>query len=183
MKYCSKCNKQYYESWVTFCSDDGTVLTDGGLSSPEGARQPPPVATPDSEQATMWMPREIPNPGGWTAPDERGWIAPDERQPLQPTVWQAPPPPVQVKPPSQSLAIASMITGLLGLLVGSFCLGPIPGVVALILGLVALSQIRKTPEQTGGKPFALVGVITGGLSILFYGALIIYFIVASIVFG
>jgi len=96
-------------------------------------------------------------------------------------VWLPPPAPY-VRPPSQGLAIGSMITGILGLLVGTFCLGPIPGIVALILGLIALSQIKKYPERVGGKPFAIVGIVTGGLTVLFYVVLIIGFI-ASLVFN
>jgi hypothetical protein len=60
-----------------------------------------------------------------------------------------------------------MITGIIGLVVGTFCLGPVPGIVALALGLIALSQIKKYPEKIGGKPFAIVGVVLGSVSILF----------------
>jgi len=63
---------------------------------------------------------------------------------------------------------------------GWICLGPVPGLVGLVLGLVSLSQIKKHPDKNGGKPFAIIGAITGGLSLLFYGALFLYFIIASI---
>jgi len=98
---------------------------------------------------------------------------PDEHQPLEP-VWRAPPPPVAAKPPSQGLAIASMITAIAGLVVG--CLGPLPGIAAVIMGLMALSQIKKSPEVTTGKPLAWAGVLIGGLSVLFYLALLFYFV-------
>lgn len=74
-----------------------------------------------------------------------------------------------------------MITGLLALLVGMFCLGPLPGLVALILGLVALSQIKKDPTRVGGKPFAIAGVITGGISVVIYGLLFLVTILLSII--
>lgn len=171
MKRCPTCNQQYTDAWISFCSNDGTVLVE--------SEQPPPtviydrpVATPGSEESTRWLPRQ--------PPAEQGWIAPDERPPMTP-VWLPPPAPY-VRPPSQGLAIGSMITGILGLLVGTFCLGPIPGIVALILGLIALSQIKKYPERVGGKPFAIVGIVTGGLTVLFYVVLIIGFI-ASLVFN
>jgi hypothetical protein len=73
-----------------------------------------------------------------------------------------------------------MITGVLGLMFG--CFGPIPGVVALVLGWMALQQIKKSPETTGGKPLAIIGVITGSLTIVFYGLLLLWFILAG-VFG
>ncbi len=96
-------------------------------------------------------------------------------------MWQPPPVPSYAKPPSQGLAIGSMVTGIVGLLTGLICLGPIPGIIALALGLVSLSQIKKSPERTGGKPFAMVGVITGGMSVLFFLAMILYIVVVAIV--
>lgn len=78
------------------------------------------------------------------------------------------------------MAIASMITGILGLMFG--CFGPIPGVVAVVLGWMALQQIKKSPETTGGKPMAIIGVATGSLAILFYGLLFLWFLIAG-VFG
>jgi hypothetical protein len=95
-------------------------------------------------------------------------------------IWQPPPPPVYVKSPSQGLALASMITAVLGLIVGTFCLGPIPGIVAVILGLIALSQIKKTPEKVGGKPFAIAGVVIGGVTVAIYGAFIVLFVLSAI---
>ena len=73
-----------------------------------------------------------------------------------------------------------MVLGLVGLFVGWICLGPIPGVVALILGFVALSQINKAPDLNGGKPLAMVGIIAGSLSVLIYGALFILGILSNL---
>jgi hypothetical protein len=178
MKYCPTCNKQYTETWITFCSDDGTVLVEE-LSPARDPHwdpriQTPPVDTP-SEQPTAWLPPQPQNPGGW--------VAPDQRPPMRPA-WQPPPAPLaRPSAPSQGLAVASMIVGIIGMFAGWICLGPVPGIVGLVLGLVSLSQIKKHPEKNGGKPFAIIGTITGGLSLLFYGALFLYFIIASIVFN
>ena len=76
-----------------------------------------------------------------------------------------------------------MITGIIGLVVGTFCLGPIPGIVALALGLVAMSQIKKYPDKIGGKPFAVIGVVLGSLSVLFYGAIFLFLVISSILGG
>ena len=54
------------------------------------------------------------------------------------------------------------------------CFGPLPGIAALILGLVALSQIKKDPDKYGGKPFAIAGVAIGAVSILFYLILLLW---------
>ena len=53
-----------------------------------------------------------------------------------------------------------MVTGIAGFLLAG-CFGPLPGIVALVLGLTALSQIKKSPEKFGGKPYATAGVIIG----------------------
>ena len=73
-----------------------------------------------------------------------------------------------------------MLTGLVGLVLG--CLGPLPGVAALVLGWMALSQIKKTPETTGGKPMAIIGIVTGALTVVFYGLFLLWMILAG-VFG
>lgn len=69
-----------------------------------------------------------------------------------------------------------MITGILGLVLG--CLGPLPGFAAVILGWLALSQIKRSPE-VGGRPLAIIGIVTGALTIVFYGLLFIWFILAG----
>jgi|SRR5678816_480444 len=175
MKYCPNCKMQYDEKWITFCSEDGTILVDD-FSPPRDPYWDPRVGSqqgqPSSEQPTMWLPQQPPNQP-WTVPN----ASPPVRQP-----WQPPPAPLYTKPPSQGVAIASMITGLLGLVAGMFCLGPIPGLAALILGLVALSQIKNKPLTHGGKPMAIVGIVTGSLSLVLYGGMILLWIV-SLVFS
>jgi len=185
MKYCPQCNRQYTEPWITFCSDDGTMLIEE-LSPPVDPNwnpviREPTYKAPPSEQETQWLPRETPG-------DLPGWVAPDERPPMSPVwqsprpsppAWQPPPPPARpVKAQSQGLALASMITGLLGLVLG--CLGPLPGFAAVVLGWMALSQIKRTPETTGGKPMAIIGVVTGALTIVFYGLFMLWMIFAGV---
>ena len=72
-----------------------------------------------------------------------------------------------------------MVTGIAGFLMAG-CFGPIPGIVALVLGLVALSQIKKSPEKFGGKPYATAGVIIGGVSILFYLLILLWFFLGAV---
>ena len=177
MKYCPLCKKQFDEAWLSFCSDDGTPLIQQLTPAADPNWNPrirePKVETPDERQ-TQWLPRDQPVPGAW--------IAPDERPPMSPGPWTPPPPPLTYLPrqqPTQNLALASMITGILGLLMAG-CFGPIPGVVALVLGLVALSQIKKSPEKYGGKPFATAGVIIGGITVMFYLLLLLWIILSAI---
>ena len=170
MKYCPQCKRQYSEAWLAFCADDGTPLIEQ-LSPPLDPNWNPKIREPKvdtaAEQETQWLPRQPPMPGGW--------VAPDERPPMSPGPWQPPPPPFRPnQQPSQGLALASMITGIVGVVTGG-CFGPIPGIIALVLGLTALSQIKKTPDKVSGKPFATAGVIIGAISVAFYTLVILWF--------
>lgn len=73
-----------------------------------------------------------------------------------------------------------MVIGIISVTVGWLCLGPIPGIVAIILGAVALSQINKNPERVGGKQFAWTGVITGSITVVIYAIFLIIYIVAMV---
>ena len=168
MKYCPQCKRQFDEPWLSFCSDDGTPLIQDLTPQRETK-----VESPPSEQETQWLPpREAPLPGAW--------VAPDERPPMNLPVWQPPPPP-PYRPtnarPSQGLAVASMVVAIAGILLGS-CFGPLPAIVALILGIVALVQIKNTPEKVTGKPYAVAGVIISALNIVFYIVVLIWFLLA-----
>jgi hypothetical protein len=176
MKYCPQCHKQFDEKWITFCSEDGTILIDTGYTPnyqppPPGTQRP--VYTPPGAEQQNWRSPDPNAPGGWGGQQ-------DQWRPAPAPVWQPPPPPYVRQQPSVGLALASMIVGIIGMATGLFCLGPIPGIAALILGLVALSQIKKAPDRNGGKPFAIVGIISGSLSIAFYGLFIIIAIIGSI---
>lgn len=72
-----------------------------------------------------------------------------------------------------------MITAIAGLMLAG-CFGPIPGIAALVLGLVALAQIKKSPEKFGGKPFATAGVIIGGITVLFYALFLLWLILSAV---
>lgn len=179
MKYCPACKRRFDEAWLSFCSDDGTPLIQE-LTPPADPNWDPRIRQPNvktqDEQETQWLPREPPLPGGW--------IAPDERPPMKPGPWSPPPPPVPQYVPfrtqkSQGLALASMITGILGLFMFG-CFFPLPGVVAFVLGLVSLSQIKKSPEKYGGKPYATAGVILGGISIVFMIAMLLWIILSAV---
>lgn len=164
MKQCPTCNTQYNDAWLSFCPQDGTILVESLVSTFGRADE----ANPQTEAATLLF----------HPPVEAGSWARTEYTP-PPQAWQPPPPPAYVKPPSQGLAIASMITGILGLLFGVLCFGPLIGIVSVILGIIALVQHKKTPHLVGGKSFAIVGIITGGLALLLYGGMMIFFIIVS----
>jgi hypothetical protein len=180
MKYCPQCKRQFDEPWLSFCPDDGTPLIQE-LTPPRDPNWDPNIREPGretkvdnrSEQETQWFPRQPPMPGGW--------IAPDERPPMNPPVpaWQPPPPPPyrpNVTGKSQGLALASMITAIAGLVFGFWCFGPLPGIAAVIMGAMALSQIKKTPDKVTGKPFATAGIVIGAVTIVFYLLIFLWFL-------
>lgn len=179
MKYCPQCKRQFDEPWLSFCSDDGTPLIQE-LTPPRDPNWDPSIREPKretkvddpSEQRTQWLPRDQPLPGAW--------IAPDERPPINVPGWPPPPPPPYQPPntrPAQSLALASMITAIVGLVFGFWCFGPLPGIAAVIMGVVALTQIKKTPDKVGGKPFAMAGIVIGAITIAFYLLMILWLLI------
>ena len=61
--------------------------------------------------------------------------------------------------------------------VGGLFLGGLPGVVGLILGIVALRRIRASGKQ--GRGLAITGIVVGSLG-LAYLAFVLFFIVALV---
>lgn len=101
------------------------------------------------------------------------------REPSSPSASAPPPgttpPPSSMAPPAAPLspmalgtapqtngfAIAGVICGVMGL----FCCGPLFSTVALVLSIIALSQINQNPTRFTGKNLALVGI---GLAVVGY---------------
>jgi len=161
MKRCPTCNQTFEEDWLSFCTHDGTTLIEAqGPSTPAVVAAPTQAATND--QATWNLSSAAP-------------IAPPQPQPIAPA-WKPPPPPGYAQPQSNGLATASMIVGIVSIT----CLGPLPGVAAIILGAVALSQMKKNPESVGGRPQAITGIVTGSLSVVIYAVIIIFYIVVVV---
>jgi hypothetical protein len=178
MRQCPKCNARFDDAWMTFCPEDGMILVDPSLAGIRSSADPGPI-----EDATLLFHPPV-QPGSWATPDVQTppaqvWRPPEVQTP-SPQPWRPPPPPAYVKPPSQALGVASMIVGIFGLIFGVVCFGPVIGIVALVLGLVALTQNKKTPQYVGGKPFAIVGIVTGGLSLLIFGGMILAFLLANL---
>jgi hypothetical protein len=172
MKRCPTCNQTFSETWLSFCTQDGTTLIDDSVSKREPpatilAPPPPPVSNPNPQ--ANW---NTPSGGFGSTP----FPAP---QPSQ-SGWQPPPPPAYVASPQQSLAVASMICGIFTVTIGWCCyLGVITGPIAIGLGIYSLVQIKNYPDKFGGKPFAITGIVTSAvyflglaLFILIYGVAI-----------
>src|SRR5229473_5015543 len=132
MKRCPSCNETFDEDWLSFCTKDGTTL----IEDADSASEPPPTI-----MAPPVVPR--PEPANLNSPAaEYGAPVPKfGARPIQPA-WQPPPSPPYAQPQTNGLATASMIVGIASML----CFGPVPAIVAIILGLVALSQGKKDPN-------------------------------------
>ncbi|MBA2736395.1 MAG: DUF4190 domain-containing protein, partial [Pyrinomonadaceae bacterium] len=102
-------------------------------------------------------------------------------EPLQQTEWTPPPVPdsnwqnqeiganTPFQPPAsgagqnQTLAIVSLILGILSVLC---CAWFLPGIAAVVLGFMAKSKAEQNPNEYGGRGLALGGIITGGISVV-----------------
>jgi len=112
-------------------------------------------------------------------------------QPMQQAEWTPPPAPISewqnqelgantpFQPPGatggqdQTLAIVSLVCGILGIL----CCGLLTGIPAIITGYMAKNNADSNPNQYGGRGLAVAGMIMGGISILFSILGIIYYII------
>jgi hypothetical protein len=87
--------------------------------------------------------------------------------PAAPASTYTPPQAMPGQVPSQGLAIASLVCGILSLIF--CCLWPLSGplaIVAIVLGFVALSKVKANPAAFAGKGMAKAGLITGFLGLL-----------------
>jgi prepilin-type processing-associated H-X9-DG protein len=62
---------------------------------------------------------------------------------------------------TSGLAVWSLVLGIAGI---ALCLGPLTGIPALIMGIIALKNIRSSGGRQTGEGMAMGGVITGGIS-------------------
>lgn len=163
MKRCPTCNRTFDEDWLAFCTDDGTTLIDEASSRseppPTMMAPPMPPSVSPSEQPTINL-----SPSGGFQPQQpysppAPYGPPREMQP----VWRPPPPPPIAPQPQQGLAVASLVCGIFSVTIGWCYVGLVSGPVAIALGIAALVQVKNKPEQYGGKPLAIAGIVTGAL--------------------
>lgn len=68
--------------------------------------------------------------------------------------------------PTSGLAIASMICGIVGVLMCMFYIPGVPGLAAVICGHMGMNQIKRAVIPMAGNGMCLTGLITGYLAIL-----------------
>jgi hypothetical protein len=110
-----------------------------------------PFDRPETSSAPQWSPPPVapvafPERGGsGLAPSPAGTVAAGEGQ-------------------NKTLAIISLVTGILGLTV---CCGAVlPSLVALITGFMARGRIKQEPKVFGGSGMATGGIITGAIGLI-----------------
>jgi len=80
-----------------------------------------------------------------------------------------------VSPPTNGLAIASMVLGLISLPVMLGCaFGILTAIPAVICGHLSLTQMKQNVFQTG-RGFAITGIVTGYLTILVTAIFVLIF--------
>ena len=84
------------------------------------------------------------------------------------------------KPQPQPLAVASLICGIIGITVGLICGGPFMAIVAIVLGIIGLLQIKNAPQRYSGKALAIIGIALGALWIVFILFWILIFIIGAV---
>lgn len=77
-----------------------------------------------------------------------------------------------------------MVLGLVSITVGWCCsFGVLTGPIALILGIVALVQIKNEPAKYGGKGLAIAGVILGALYFVILALIILLYGIGFLLSG
>jgi len=176
--------------------DDPTLVSDTESSSASmPPRYEPPSSSPFTEpERTSGMQNDPFNQSPFEQSQTPfGQQSSPYNPPIQQTEWTPPPapvsnwqdqglgantpfqPPVSAQGQDQTLAIVSLVTGILSIL----CCGPITGIPAIITGFMAKNNIDANPSQYTGRGMAIAGMIMGGISILFGILYIIYILLVG----
>ena len=179
IKRCPTCHQEFTDEWLTFCTNDGTSLVTVDRSSDEllptiiSGSMPPSVSP--LEQPTMDL-------RGPVSPPAQSYRPPESVQPRAPQPgsvqagWRVPPPPAYPVATEKNLALLSMILGIVSVTIGCWCyFGVLTSPVAIVLGLYALSLIKKEPNKYGGRGMAIAGIVTGALYFVLIGLIILIY--------
>ena len=154
---CSQCGNTIDRA-LTFCWSCGSSLATTTKSAPTTSwkSSPPPSQSPPPQPATSHSPPR------WNATP-----SPPQPPPLQPS-WpnQPAPQPFYSGVPLQTLPLAN--TALWCGIGSLFCFGMILGVIAVVVGVIALNQIAAQPAVLTGKGRAGWGIALGVLGALFW---------------
>ncbi len=154
MRVCPKGNESYVDENLNFCLNDGEMLLE------METQDAPPTIIMDSARVT--------NDGNWGSGFDPGTEQQGQfNQPNQ-QIYQQPPSFPQGAMPmagkDQTLPMVSIITGISSVVLSLCCyLGVILGPIALITGLIGMSNASKNPDTYDGKNLAVIGMVAGGV--------------------
>ena len=77
-------------------------------------------------------------------------------------------------PKTSTLAITSMVLGIVGILFFGIILGPL----AIIFGSIAINRINEKPHELEGRGMAKAGIICGVIAVVIYIIAIIFIVSA-----
>jgi hypothetical protein len=106
----------------------------------------------------------------WKPLGQHPEFAPTAPPPIPPSMPPGAPAGPATRPVTNSMAVTGLIFGLIGLMGGWLCCGPIFSVLGIVFSSVGLSQIKRDPSQQTGRGMAIAGLI---LSIIGLIALLI----------
>lgn len=124
-----------------------------------------------------------PTPGGYAPPAQGGFGPPPGGGGYGPPGggfgpgYYPPPPPLRQV---HTMAIVSLVAGI----VSWFLCPLLGGVVALICGQMARSAIAAEPTRWDGNPLAIAGMIVGGINVLIYVLIGVFYLLMLLgIFG
>ena len=79
-------------------------------------------------------------------------------------------------PKTDGLAVASLVSSIVGALLVIFCVGLAGTIAGFTMGLIARNRIKSSNGQLTGEGMALAGIIIGAAATVLYVALIIAFV-------
>ncbi|HMQ03945.1 MAG TPA: DUF4190 domain-containing protein [Pyrinomonadaceae bacterium] len=174
MKTCPKCGRSYSDKDLNFCLEDGELLSH---LSPDAERtiysdrlsyadDPPPTEFLGKGRVTQETKWPQAPPVLWKE---------DQAEPNTPTYSTLP---TQVVA-NQNLGIVALCLGVGSITVGwccssGFALSP----AAIVVGFIALNQIKKDPQRYGGRGLAIGGIITGLIFLAIYLVIIMIYVLA-----
>ncbi|MDM7923141.1 MAG: DUF4190 domain-containing protein [Pyrinomonadaceae bacterium] len=159
MKRCPRCGQTYAETDINFCLNDGELLSRVAEEPPTVIIDPARKTAPNAWETPYNAPMQQWQGGGQAAPQFA------QMQATQ----------------NQTLALLSLIFGIASLVVGWCCsLGLLLSPAAVIMGIIAMSQIKRNPDQYTGRGLAIAGIVTGSVFLALYILFIIIYGLAII---
>jgi hypothetical protein len=68
------------------------------------------------------------------------------------------------------MGVAALVVGIVGFLLAVIVIGGVLGIVAVVLGIVALGRVRR--GEANNRGVAIGGIVTGALAIVLAGVII-----------